>query len=49
MEENKQILEFIAPEVKVVKISGQGVLCVSVEIERIRTYTFEEASQASGN
>ena len=27
MEENKQNLEFITPEVKVVEISGQGRLC----------------------
>ena len=29
MEENKQILEFIAPEVKVVSVASQRVLCQS--------------------
>ena len=29
MEENKQNLEFIAPEVKVVSVASQGVLCES--------------------
>ena len=34
MEENKQILEFIEPEVKVVEISGQARLCqASPEME----------------
>ena len=49
MEEKKKELEFIAPEVKVVSISSQRMLCLSVEIEQYKVYTFEEASQASGN
>ena len=42
MEENKQNLEFIAPEVKVVEISGQGRLCQgSTQAEATGTKTYD--------
>ena len=42
MEENKQNLEFIAPEVKVVEISGQARLCQgSTQAEATGTYDLD--------
>ena len=49
MEENKQILEFIEPEVKVVSVASQRILCMSVEIQEYKVYSFEDAEKASGN
>lgn len=43
MEENKQKLEFIEPEVKVVEISGQGRLCeASFEAEAKTLESYEK-------
>ena len=49
MEENKLNLEFIEPEVKVVAVSPRRVLCMSVEIQEYKVYSFEDAEKASGN
>ena len=43
MEENKQILEFIAPEVKVVSVTSQRVLCQS-ETKAEAQFDFDEAT-----
>ena len=40
MEENKQKLEFIAPEVKVVSVTSQRVLCESETIQK--SYPLDE-------
>lgn len=44
MEENKQHLEFIAPEVKVVTVASQGVLCESKGLT-IQRYDLNDFSQ----
>ena len=44
MEENKQKLEFIAPEVKVVSVTSQRVLCQSETKAEAKIYNLDGTS-----
>ena len=45
MEENKQNLEFIAPEVKVVTVASQRVLCQSQEEDKDKSISINELTE----